>query len=594
LRCGSRAISIFPVPPERALRAVGEHQRLKQLILGDELAELDAHAGRVAALEANLADLPQQLPAVLREAQQGKGRQPLAQALATPVADALGAAVQSQRHSIVEALFPVIGPAIRKAVAEAMRDFNDNFNRVLESSFTPRGLRWRLESWRTGLPYSQVALRHSLSYRIDHLFLIDRHNGLVLARVSAPDLPALDADAIAGMLTAIGDFVRDSVGSGGDGGLDSASVGEHLVWVLQGPRANLAAFVRGAPPMELRTLLRERLERIHGDLDAPLRAGHDAQQADAQLRYNLRLDRIDAELLAQETAQSGKPARRWPLVALALLALALLGAWEWRSWQWQRRLDAVTQTLSNWPGLHLDRVDGSRNRVRVSGLIDPVAQSPEARIRALLPADAELQLDLRGYISTDDAIVLQRARARLDWPAGVQAAVQAGVLSLRGEADAAWIARVRENAAHIVGVTAVDTGALQTIDDGAAALRAEWSALARALPGQRVHFVRELEQRDAGELAALLASVQRLRELAPQLRRPLQLGCLGHNDEPGTATTNRELRDRRARWLCSELQKTGLAANAARAIDGDAATNQPTIDARAASLRLDDASPEGE
>lgn len=575
---------------------MGDHERLKQLILGDELAELGAHRRRVEALEASHADLPQQLPGLLREAQQGSGRQKLTQALTAPVADALGAAVQSHRHTIVEALFPVIGPAIRKAIAEAMRDFNDKFNRALESSFTPRGVRWRIESWRTGLPYAQVAMRHALPCRLDHLFLIDRHSGLVLARVSAPDLPDLDADAIAGMLTAIGDFVRDSVGSDEDrGSLDSASVGEHLVWVLPGPRANLAAFVRGAPPAELRTLLRERLEQIHVVLgDSPQTMQELTPATLAHLRESLRLDRIEADARAQASAQGASISRRWPLLLLVMLVVALLIGWEWRQRQWQGRLDAVTQLLSNWPGLHLDRVDGDiGQRVRVHGLIDAEAQPPQADIRKVLPPGVELQLDLRGYVSTDDAIVLQRARRLLGPPAGVTSAVRAGVLSLGGEADAAWVARAHAQAERVVGVTAVEASLLRVASDVQAGLRAEWNRRAQELPGQRVHFLRGTEPSDAAELPALLASVQRLRELASQLQVPLRLQCRGHSDDSGTGATNSELRERRARWLCTELRNAGITAASPSAEPDGAAANPPTIGERGASLWLD-TSPEDE
>jgi hypothetical protein len=407
--------------------------------------------------------------------------------------------------------------------------------------------------------------------------------------VSAPDLPDLDADAIAGMLTAIGDFVRDSVGNGEDrGGLDSASVGEHLVWVLPGPRANLAAFMRGAPPAELRTLLRERLEQIHASLDDSPQTMELSPATLVHLHESLRLDRIGAEALAQASAQDVPMPRRWPLVLLAALAMALLIGWEWRQQQWQYRLDAVAQTLSNWPGLHLDRVDGDiGRRVRVRGLIDAAAEPPQAQIRALLPPDVELQLDLRGYVSTEDAIVLRRARRLLEFPAGVNSTVQAGVLTLGGEADAAWAANLREKAERIVGVVAVDTSLLRIADDARARSRAEWSRMLRALPEQRVHFVRETEQRDAAELPALLASVQRLRELAAQLQMPLRLHCHGHNDEPGTSSTNRALRERRAQWLCAELRNAGIPDTSLQTNTDDAAANPPTIDERAASLRLD-------
>jgi hypothetical protein len=148
--------------------------------------------------------------------------------------------VREQRQTVVDALFPVIGPAIRKAIAEYLRTFVEGMNSALEASLTPRGLRWRFESWRTGTPYAMVVLRHTLRFKLDHLFLIERDSGLVLDRRSAPDLPDLDSDAIAGMLTAIGEFVKDSVGREQGGALESARVGEHVLWVLEGPRANFA------------------------------------------------------------------------------------------------------------------------------------------------------------------------------------------------------------------------------------------------------------------------------------------------------------------------------------------------------------------
>lgn len=576
-----------------------EHERLKHLLLGEELAEQQAQQRRIAALEAGASALPAQLPELLPEllqrGQRGEGRARLAQALAVPVADALGTAVQQQRQSIVDALFPVIGPAIRKAIAESLRDFTDTFNRALESSFTLHGLRWRLESWRTGLPYADVVLRHTLRFRLDHLFLIERDSGLVLMRESAADLAELDADAIAGMLTAIGDFVRDSVSADGDSTLDSASVGEHLVWVLQGPRANLAAFLRGVPPPVLRNELRRRLELIHAELEDPqLALQADAPHVAAALQRNLRLDHIEASLRAETVQQRASP-RRWPLLLLLLAAWAALAWWGWGEWQWRERMGEAEHLLQAWPGLHVDGIEHERGRrLRVRGLIDADAQPPRAALEALLPAGALLELDLRGYVSGDDAVVLARARRQLQPPDTVRLKVHAGQLQLQGDAPAPWVEQTLRQAGWIAGVQRVDAAGLRAQDDAQAPLRAEWDQLRAALPQQRVHFVRELELRDAEELRALLATATRLGELGAALQRPLHLLCRGHNDEPGSNATNLDLRARRARWLCEQLAKAGFAADTLRAAPGAPDPNLPTIDARAATLRPDTAAAEEE
>ncbi|MEZ5976076.1 MAG: hypothetical protein R3E96_14915 [Planctomycetota bacterium] len=38
-------------------------------------------------------------------------------------------------------------------------------NVALENSFSPRGVRWRMEAWRTGRPFGEVVLLNSLEYR---------------------------------------------------------------------------------------------------------------------------------------------------------------------------------------------------------------------------------------------------------------------------------------------------------------------------------------------------------------------------------------------------------------------------------------------
>ncbi len=223
---------------------MSDFDRLRQLLLADELAAIKDAGQRLEALERGQHELSQRLPGLIEKAPQTE----MSHALSTPVASALGSAVRDNSGSIIDALFPVIGPIIRKAISEALRGLMSDLNSVLERSFTLHGLKWRLEAWRSGVPYAQVVLKHSLRYRIDHVFLIERDSGLVLHRESSPGLPDLDADAISGMLTAIGQFVRDSVGHEGGDSLEAARVGEYLERIdrLLYPRRAAAVVARRA------------------------------------------------------------------------------------------------------------------------------------------------------------------------------------------------------------------------------------------------------------------------------------------------------------------------------------------------------------
>jgi OOP family OmpA-OmpF porin len=103
-----------------------------------------------------------------------------------------------------------LGPAIRKAITEAIAGLVAGINRALDESLSARGLAWRWEAWRSGVPYPQIVMKHALVYRVEQVYLIHAETGLLLAHVTAPDLAAPDADVISGV-TAIRDFVGDAL-----------------------------------------------------------------------------------------------------------------------------------------------------------------------------------------------------------------------------------------------------------------------------------------------------------------------------------------------------------------------------------------------
>jgi hypothetical protein len=560
---------------------VSAYQRLKDLLLDDERAGLARAEERIEALERGRVT-GADLPALIDDAARGESAPRLAKSLAAPVADALGDAVQQRRQSIVDALFPVIGPAIRRAIAEALRGMVAELNAAIESSLTPRGLRWRLEAWRTGMPYAQVVLRHTLRWRIDHLFLIEPDSGLVIHRESAPGLPDLDSDAIAGMLTAIGEFVRDSVGREGGATLGSADVGEHLLWVEEGPRARLACFIRGAPPAALRTLLRERLEGIHArfaDPMAQLQGG--AADLGAALAETLDLGALAQAARALDDAPP--PARaRWPAWVAGFALLAALAAWGVHEWRWSQRLDAAQALLRDWPGLAVQRVAREDGGLRVRALLDPLADPPREALAALLPPGAPLAFDLHGYVSADAPIVLRRAQRGLALPEGVGLSFDDGTLRLAGELPRAARAELLARAALVPGVLAVDGTGLVEREDR---LRAEFDALRAAVEARRVAFDGDAEVPvDPAAAAALAEDLRRVLALASELGLSPVLRTWGGADGSGSVARNAALRAARAGWLARELS-VALGVEVFARMDGEG-DPQATL-ARVAAVRVE-------
>ena len=192
-----------------------------------------------------------------------EGDDDLARALAPTIEESIEVSVRRNPKPLIAAISPVIGPSIRKSIAETFRGLLQSLNHSLEQSLSIQGLRWRIEAWRTGRPFAEVVLLHSLRYRVEQVFLIHKETGLLLEHVALDEEESENSDLVSGMLTAIQDFVRDSFGGESGDALESLRVGDRTVWIEEGSYAILAAVIRGNAPETLRGTLRATLDSVH-------------------------------------------------------------------------------------------------------------------------------------------------------------------------------------------------------------------------------------------------------------------------------------------------------------------------------------------
>ena len=451
-----------------------------------------------------------------------------------------------------------------------------------------------MEAWRSGVPFAQIVLKHSLRYQIDHVFLIERDSGLVLHRESSPGLPDLDADAIAGMLTAIGQFVRDSVGRDGGDSLEAARVGQHLLWVLDGPRASLACFIQGVPPDSLRVVLSDRLEQIHSQLAASSNFS-DPALASASLDLGASLNPIElvaasAAISDDEGAERRRPAR-WPIVFILLLILLGLGWHFLHNARWNEHVEGLRGELVAHPGFLLTGIESKPwSYLIVHGLIDAEAEPIQPLLGALDFGEVKAKLELDGYLSTDDAIVLKRATRLLGPPSGVRLSVSDGVLTLGGNAATDWVAKNQDRAAWIAGVRRVDWQISESAKpdlDGKAKASAELQTAMSSLDGSVISFIDETEPTAAAtaELERVAGVLKHAQSLAGEAQVNLSLRIEGYNDESGPAEHNTALRRARATWLRYRLRQAGVDATLLDKATLFTDTDQ-TENIRAAKVRL--------
>ncbi len=541
----------LPLDPDDGETANGDEklEELRHLIIAPEQEELARLHERVVNPEQRTRDVSEILPEAIRRRREQGGEQALGDALAPSVESALRESVRKDPGTLADALFPVMGPAIRRSIIQTLRGLFDSFNETMEQSLSLRGLKWRVEAIRTGRPFSEVVLMHSLLFRVEQVFLIHKKTGLPLAHAVAPAVAMQDPSLVSGMLSAIQSFVHDSFNSPQGEGIEKLNVGEQEVWVEEGPYAIIAAVIRGMAPPDLRATMVETLELIHRKFGAQLEhfQGETAPFAAAADELAKCLD------FRFKEKQSARP-RPYVYVFASVVLLLLAGWFSLRSWQY-REWSHFVDRLREEPGIVVTSFGRQGGRFVIRGLRDPLAADPD-ELLGLANLDARrAEFHWAGYYALDDAIIEQRAMMELRPPGRVKLSFRNGVLSAEGEAAGAWAEHFRNAAPLIPGVRAIDASRLTAGDEGA------YESMKASIEAEIVKFPAgssEIPAAEAELLRRLKPKIEALLQRAAALRRDVVLEIIGHSDSTGLEATNVPLSRNRADRVLAQLASEGL------------------------------------
>ncbi len=366
------------------------------------------------------------------------------------VEEAMHTSIQKDPQRLADILFPVMGPAIRKAVSEDLKRMIAAINTTLESGFSPKTLKWRLQALTSKRSFTEILMANSYVYHVSHIFLIHRDTGILLHEEQAKESRALEADLISSMLTAIRDFVSDSFKSSGAGTLDEVQVGDLNILVEQGPYAVVAAIIEGRPPADYRLTLSETIEAVH------FNQGTDLEKFDG----NTSIFQLSAKFLQNCLIKQKKQTKSKPPYLVIVLFVAFLAGITYFLVQRQlqhNKLNAFADQLERTPGYHLTSRDFKGNTIYIKGLRDVMSDNPNDISDKMNIENRFVHFDFESYISTDSGIIIQRAIKALSPPASVQISLRDQTLIITGEASEQWKTKALTQQPYIYGINSIDT-----------------------------------------------------------------------------------------------------------------------------------------
>lgn len=337
--------------------------------------------------------------------------------------DALRPLVETQFHKaarenvdfMAEALFPVLGPAVRKMVADLI---------------SPE--------------------KAGKENNIEQIFLIDNPSGLPIAHIAQKGIDTQDADMVASMLSAINSYVHDAFETEKFDALDHLKVGELALWIEWGPQAILAAVVRGTPPEELRPQMQTTLEELHLKCSAYITDydGSDTGEEEVLALLHPVLDHYDAEAIAHQK-------KRVRILSLASIGFAALISWiafsSWDGARWNNYLESV----SRLPGVVVLSESRKISGYEVVGLRDPLATDPTTLLQGTGIDPADVRWQWSSIASLHPVIVARRATKILSPEAGVEMSVNNSTLLIVGTPSAEWLTRTQQKALAISGIESI-------------------------------------------------------------------------------------------------------------------------------------------
>jgi outer membrane protein OmpA-like peptidoglycan-associated protein len=528
---------------------------LRSILLDIEPIQLKKFYERLENPQIQPEDIGDMLPeAVVLRSKQDKQ---LGEVMVSTIEEAIQVSVKQDYNVLADALFPVIGPATRKAISTALEEMMQSMNQTLEHSLSPQSFQWRLEAQRTGKSFAEIVLLRTLVYRVEQIFLIHKESGLLLQHLVTKHVEVQDPDLVAAMLTAIQDFIKDSFHVQKGDGVKSLRFGEVTIWIEEGPKALIAAMIRGNPPQELRLVLQKAIEKIHLNLSREIKNFTGETEV-----FEITKPYLEACLIVQyKSAAKGNYTYAWALLGAIAIASATWGFFTIRE---QLRWQSYLQKLNSQPGIVVINSKQSFGKYFISGMRDPLAVDPNTLIQQTNLNPKTVISHWEYYLSLEPQFTTKRVKELLHPPPTVSLQVdKSGILNATGYASHQWILETQKLWYFIPGITKFQDKNLVEIE------LSQLEKYKKEIEQKILFFLEgttELTPDEVSKLPNLALSIRKFLDIGNYLGKNIHIQIIGHTNSTGTEQKNMLLSQARAEKILSYLKSQGINTNQLKAL----------------------------
>jgi OOP family OmpA-OmpF porin len=356
-------------------------------------------------------------------------------AILLPVIEqAIFTSVQNNPKVLADALFPVMGAAIRKSISDTFREMIQSLNQTLENQFSVERIKWRLEAIFSSKSFAEIVLLKGVKYHVKSVFLIHKETGLLIQDAYPDHLHLDDADMVSSMLTAVQDFVKDSFGNqlNSTDTLDTIKLNDFNVWIENGPLAYLAVVIEGSPPETTRQIFKSNLEEIHGKY-SPVLSGFEGDSDDGTPLIPFLKNCVIRQEFEDEKKNHTKT-----YVILSVITLAL-GYWVFVSLLENYRWNNFVNELKTEKSVLIIEDGFESGTPFIIGMKDGLKSNFGQIAQANSIDSTSINYHWTNYLSLEPEFVYQRMIRQLKPSLHVKTRLQNDTIIISGKASQNWI-----------------------------------------------------------------------------------------------------------------------------------------------------------